>query len=52
MHIVTGGGGPPGWELNASLSTLLRKKIILAKSKKVWQNFQRKAMAQKGLFYQ
>jgi hypothetical protein len=50
------GPGPKGWGLKARLMTLLSKKIILGKSKRVkadgliqvWQNVIRKATAQKG----
>jgi hypothetical protein len=51
---------PPSWGLDARLTTLLYKKIIVSKSKEVktghsnsrqiWQNLLRKAVGQKGLF--
>jgi hypothetical protein len=50
--------GPPGWGLDARLTTLLCKKNIFPKSKEVksgcsnlrqiWQNLLRKAVARKG----
>jgi hypothetical protein len=51
------GSGPPGCGLDARLTTLLCKKMFVAKSKyikpdAIGQNFLRKAMAQEGLFSQ
>jgi hypothetical protein len=49
------GPGPPGWELDVRVKTLLCKQVIVAKTKDVkldGVNLLRKAMVRRGLFCQ